>query len=334
MNVFDFSWRDYHDAYARDGWVHIRGGASPETLTIAREAAAKVAAEQPLHGTGIKGAKEQFLFEFANSVDYGRELFDPLAALTGLDRAAMTLSERHIKMYDADADPRPNAHKDRLSSAIAVGISVEVPAGSHLVLYPLDDRFVNPFLSTGLRDSLEPDHLPEHVLHHAAEVEVHDAPGDVVVFPGSSMWHLRRNAAGTVNIYLKFNDFDSDPLGEDPSTHERRAATLATLQANPGAIATAIPTISRRFDSVDRSYGRDRWVESLAAIVWGQPPVPISDAEFALLQSLRGDEPVSSVVHSPEHGLDAGTAARAIERLSARGVLDLVSGGVAAAPAR
>ncbi|HEY6428794.1 MAG TPA: hypothetical protein VIX84_16345 [Acidimicrobiales bacterium] len=322
MKIFDF-WREHRDAYARDGWVHIRNGVSPEFLSIAREAAARIAARQPLQGSGIKGAKEQFLFEFPESVDYGCQLFDPLARLAGLDRTSMTLSERHVKMYETDADPRPNAHKDRFSSAIAVGISVEVPPDSHLILYPHNDRFVNPFLSTGLRDSLEPDQLPENTLQDAVEVEIHDAAGDVVVFPGSSMWHLRRNAAGTVNIYLKFNDFDSDPLGEDPSTQERRRVTLSTLQGSPDSMMTAIPTLSRRFDSVDRHHRRDMWQQSLSAIVWGQPPVPISDAEFALLRSLNGEEPYLSVVTSPVHGLKADLAAQAIQRLSARGVLDL-----------
>ena len=37
------------------------------------------------------------------------------------------------------------------------------------------------------------------------------------MFYGSEIWHLRRRSAGSVNLYLKFNDFDYDPLGEDPN---------------------------------------------------------------------------------------------------------------------
>ena len=168
----------------------------------------------------------------------------------------MTLSERHVKAYDADANPRPVAHKDRFSSQISVGISLVVPPGSHLVLYPFDDVDENPFLDTWLYDSLEPPRRPEVVLEGAPAIELYDEPGDVIVFRGSAFWHLRRNSANAVNIYLKFNDFGCDPLAEDPSTPERRSSTLELLAV---IIVNALrdPVLARRFDSVTRSYRRE-----------------------------------------------------------------------------
>jgi hypothetical protein len=323
LNVFQFSWRDHRETYERKAWVHIRDGVAPEFLDAAREFVSAAAGDRPLSGDGIKGAKGQHLFEFPDSVHYASELLDVLGPLTGLKPANMTLSERHIKAYDGDADPRPAPHKDRLSSQIAVGVSLEVPPRSHLVLYPHDDRETNPLLSTGLRERLEPDELPEVTLRDARGVEIYDAPGDVIVFPGSSMWHLRRNSAGTVNIYLKFNDFDSDPLGEDPTTAKRRAATLAALDGGPDALAGTVPVLSRRFDSVAREHSRHGWRESLWARIWGQPPLHLSETEYALLRSLGGAASFSSAT-SGDHGVDAAETDGAIRRLAHRGAVDLL----------
>ena len=155
MSVFAFDWREYADRYREHGWVHIKSGASPAFLADARRRIAEDAAR--IDGRGLRGEKRQQLFDFTDDVDYGRDLFDVLAQLCGLERASMTLSERHVKSYDADAHPLPIAHKDRFSSKVSVGISLEVPPGSHLVLYPSDDVGENPFLDTWLYDSLEPD---------------------------------------------------------------------------------------------------------------------------------------------------------------------------------
>ena len=324
MKVFDFDPGDHRDAYRREGWVHVKGGATPEFLSAARRFVLDRTTAQRLGGRGLAGQKDQYLFELPAAVDPGEALFDVLAHLTGLRRSTMTLSERHVKAYSQDADPMPAAHKDRLSSQISVGISVEVPLGSHLVLYPHHDRWVNPFLSTGLRGALEPDRLPEVVLAGAEGVEIHDEPGDVVVFPGSSVWHLRRRSAGAVNIYLKFNDFDADPLGEDPSTDERRAATLAALRGPAEALVTLAPVLSRRFDSIVEERSRVGWRRTLSAVVWGGPPVTLSDAEAMLLRSLEPARPISSLQATPPGGLEAEQVEAALRRLAERGVCDLL----------
>src|SRR5207244_10064563 len=98
--------------------------------------------------------------------------------------------------------------------------------------YPAVHVGVNPFnVSPALRQVLEPEELPEVALKDAPAVEIDDSGGDVMLFPGSAVWHYRRNASNAVNLYLKLNDFDSDPLAEDPSTPLRRARTLEALAA-------------------------------------------------------------------------------------------------------
>jgi hypothetical protein len=314
MNVFSFYPGDHRRLFEEQGWVHVRGGLTDEFLAEARRRVAASQAAHRLGGRGIAGEKAQFVFDFPEAAHYD-ELFDAVTAMCGLDRSRITLSERHIKAYESDADPRPHAHKDRFASQVSMGLSLEVPTGSHLVLYPDDDVWENPFLTTALRDSLPPDRLPEVVLQGAREEILHDAPGDVIVFRGSAFWHLRRTSAGTVNVYLKFNDFGADPLGEDPSTPQRRAATLALLEAGDEAIAAAVPVPSRRFEAVAREYRREGWPEWLVANVWGQSPFPLDDEEFALLRAVDG--------HTPVAALDGADPAR-VRRLARGGVLDLL----------
>lgn len=312
MKIFAFSPADHRSTYAERGWVHVRGGLTDEFLAAAQAQVAERRAAGPLSGQGIAGAKEQFVFEFADAGQY-EELFDAVAGMCGLDRAGLTLSERHIKSYEPDAAPYPNAHKDRFASQVSMGLSLTVPEGSHLVLYPEDDVWENPFLDTVLRDSLEPDRVPEVVLQGAKEVEIHDRPGDVIVFRGSAMWHLRRHSADTVNIYLKFNDFGSDPLGEDPSTARRREVTLAALEASDAGLDGHVPALSRRFDSVSREYRREGWPERLFAHVWGQNRFPISEDEATVLRAVDGRSTVA----------DLGVDPAAVARLARRGALDL-----------
>jgi hypothetical protein len=163
-------------------------------------------------------------------------VLDVIATLCGLRHDTMTLSERHIKAYDAEAPPEPVPHEDRFASQASVGLSIEVPEGSHLVVYPYDETDINPYnVSAAYLTSLPAHRRPELALKGAREIVVQDKPGDVMVFPGNRLWHLRRRPARAVNLYLKVKDFDCDPLGEDPATAERRRATLAPWLTRMGA---------------------------------------------------------------------------------------------------
>lgn len=320
MKIFDFLPEERRAIFEKQGWVHITQGLTVEFLETARSIVAESAAAGRLAGRGIAGAKEQLLFEFNEEEHYG-ELFDTVAAVCGLDREAVTLSERHIKIYAAAADPSPMAHKDRFSSQISMGLSLEVPPGSRLVLYPDDDVWENPFLTTALRDNLEPDRAPEVVLRDAREVVIHDRPGDVVVFRGSALWHLRRNSATTVNVYLKFNDFGCDPLGEDPTTPVRRAETVALVErVADEELVAVVPVLARQFESVSREYRREGWPDRLFSNVWGRHPFLVSEEEYALLQAVDGRRTVQEVVAAVE--VTDGPAA--VRRLAQCGALDLL----------
>lgn len=144
-----------------------------------------------------------------------------------------------------------------------LGVSIQIPAASQLVMYPFDHLELNPFnRAAELYDSLAPGEKPEIVMRTAREVVVDDHDGDVVAFYGKTTRHLRRSSANSYNLYLKFNDFDCDPPGGNPATPLRREDTLAALD---GDITGLVPVVSRRL------------------------------SEFALLRSLNGDRDVASL---------------------------------------
>lgn len=317
MKVFDFDPRDYADAYRDEGYVHIREGMSREFHAALLEYAERELTSHKLDDFAIKGKKEQSLYDFPDQVDIS-ELYDVVCATCGLDRGNVTLSERHIQIYEASAAPEPPAHKDRFPSQVSMGFSISIPAESRLVLYPYSHRETNPFnTSAGLRNHLQPHELPEVVLKDARELVLDDRERDVVMFPGSTTWHLRRRAANALNLYLKFNDFGSDPLGEDPFTEGRRDRTLAAVGAGGEAAKALYPVLSRRLDTVSRTATRDGWREVLEARVFGEEPVGLTELQHHALLTLDGSETLGVLAER------TGDLPQLL-RLAELGVVDLV----------
>ena len=318
MRIFAFDPDDYRDHYREHEWVHIKNAIAPEFLEVLQQYARERLEASRLADLGIKGKKEQSLFEFPPDVDYPNELFDVVSRMCGLNRETMTLSERHIQDYEPNADPNPLPHKDRFASQVSLGFSIDIPEASKLVLYPWDHRQVNAFNSShDLRASLKPDELPEVVVQTARELVLDDEPGDVVAFAGSTTWHLRRNAADAVNLYCKFNDFGCDPLGEDPRTPELRERTLEALAAANGTLAERVAVLSRRFDSVQRHYTRD-WNPVLRARVWGDDSFGITEAQERVLREADGRRSLREVIAA------AGAGESETRQLAELGAIDLL----------
>jgi hypothetical protein len=326
MRIFDFDPAEYRDAYRHRGWVHVPGGISPEFLSYLEDFSTRRFAEQHIEGRAIGGSKEQALFEFPHEVDFPGELFDSIADVAGLNRDGMTLSERHIKAYDADAPADPTAHKDRFASQVSVGLSIDIPEDSYLVLYPHTDVWPNPYnISAQLSQSLEAHEQPDVVLAQAPEIRIDDRAGDVVMFPGSAVWHMRRNAAHAVNLYLKLNDFNSDPLGEDPFTDDRRRRTRELLATANGQTPRLVPVLARRLDVLARQYSRDGQ-EVLQAHVWEEPPVVLTRREWEIVHAVDGRRTVEQLSASLANGIgDARAIEVDLRRLAGRGVLELVA---------
>jgi hypothetical protein len=322
LKVFTVDPADFRDTFNAQGWVHISNGVHPEFLQTLRDFAAHSLKATQLEGFAIKGKKEQSLFDFPSAVDYPGELFDFVSALCGLRRPSVTLSERHIQAYEPNAEPEPLAHKDRFASQISLGFSIDIPADSRLVLYPHDHRGLNPYnASATYVASLQPDEHPSLLRQHARELVIDDQPGDLVAFHGSTTWHLRRNSAGAVNLYCKFNDFDADPLGEDPTTAERRSKTLSRLNGADTTPDDLVPVLGRQLDLVSRHYTRT-WDQALQANVYGEPGFGITATQLEILRAVDGTRGVSEIrshIETGPDGFDSG-----IRVLAERGALDLL----------
>lgn len=213
MQVFDFDVSAARSQFADQGWVHLPGALTDEFFADLTRATESYLQNQKLAQHAIAGKKEQALYTLPESLDYEAELLTPIAEVCGLDADGLTLSERHIQSYDEHAAPSPKPHKDRYASQVSVGFTIAVPEGSSLLVWPGVEREVNTNEKAIYRET-----WPE-----AGAVTIVDQPGDVVMFQGHSTWHLRRNSAGSINLYIKVNEFGSDPLGEDP---RRAAATV------------------------------------------------------------------------------------------------------------
>lgn len=83
----------------------------------------------------------------------------------------MTLSERHLKGYFDDTPVEQIPHKDRFASQVSVGLSIDIPEDSVLVLYPHDHVSANPFNISGALPASLPDHQrPERIAAEGEEV--------------------------------------------------------------------------------------------------------------------------------------------------------------------
>jgi len=317
--LFSFDPAEYAARYAAQGWVHIRGGLSPDFL-------AQVAAQVQNHLDAHRlkdwaiGDKQQGLFEFPAGTDYYEQFLAGVGGVTGLDPKRLALSERHIKAYEANADPRPQPHKDRYASQVSVGFSVTVPPGSQLVLYPLDDVWVNPYNTAArLRASLGEE--PSERVRSATRVVIEDEPGDVMIFKGNAIWHLRENAANTTNIYLKLNDFNCDPLGEDLHSEAVRSRSVELLGGPDAALGDFVPLLGRRVDYFNRQVSRDGQ-EAGEVVLWGGETVRVSLAELETLRGLNWDGTVDGMVRRLNGG-EASIGFAAVRRMVSAGAVDL-----------
>src|SRR5256712_932065 len=216
MKVFSFDPAEHRERFLSQGWIHIKNGVTPEFVDVMRDFVARELSEEHLKQFALAGKKGQGRFEFPSDVDFPGELYDAISAVCGLNRDTIVLSERHINAYNNDARPDPIPHKDRDASKVSVGLCIE-PADSEVVIYPGASRELNPFVSAATYyDSLPDDQKPEVVLTEDQAVAIRDEPGDVVMFYGSAIWHLRPRSPGPGNRYPQFNGFDFAPLGEDP----------------------------------------------------------------------------------------------------------------------
>lgn len=320
MKLFELDLDRARRTYAEQGWVHIREGVTAEFLAYVTEYVRATVEASSLAGSGLAGAKEQFLFDFPPGFDIEGDLLTPVADLFGLDRAGLTLSERHLKMYDKDADPDPLPHKDRLASTISLGITVRAHPGTRAFLYPNVERSVNPFMGPHLLASLRPEHHPRRVLDPREAIEIRDIPGDVMAFPGSSTWHGRRSAAGVALLYLKFNDFGSDPMREDP---RRSDVVVRPPKPDVTDLDDATVALGPLLVSIADRFAPPSWEPVTVAEVWDRGPLQISEVEEQVIRMAGQRVSLGRLVGAIG---DRPQVLAAVDRLASEGVLALTTG--------
>jgi len=328
--VFDFDPMSYIEEFRAKGYVHIKGGVTPEFVEMAKARLEEYQGDrsQFLSDWEFKNKKQQYLFEFPEDNKLLREAMDTVATVTDMAADKVTISERHIKVYAPNAHPNPPAHKDRFASKISVGIPLFMPAESAVVLYPEQSREINGFDSSeDWRNSFAASDLPENVLKNVEPTKLYVDVGDVVLFLGSAIYHERINGASAVLLYLKFNDMRLDPLAEDPFMAAQRKALLANLaRMTDRDLLDSAAEVSPRLVRVSRHYTRNGWREVLMGQVAGEKSFQLSEDDLALLNRIRGGQTVRELL--ADAGVPDANASeylRTIRRLAERGGIDILS---------
>jgi hypothetical protein len=313
MKPFTFAPHEFTDDFKERSFVHIRNGLSAEFLEFAIEqlVSCRESGHNELSAREIKSKKKQYLFDLPDDEAFLSELFAAIATVTGCSQAGMTLSERHIMIYDNNAAPLPALHKDRVASTFSVGIPLEPSGCDRIALLPWSAREEN-LLDNAVYCERTPNSLPDSAAAwdlaageypHPAKidkptlVELEARPGDVVIFRGSSIYHGRLYAARSSVLYFKFNTMRLDPLGEDPSTGLQREKTLEILHRKSDAeLLASTVELSPRLQHLYRQYSRVGWNSVLRASVSGAKEFTISEDDLRFLFALRGQGKVRDVL--------------------------------------
>nr|WP_306265156.1 hypothetical protein [Pararhizobium sp. IMCC3301] len=210
-----------------NGYVHLKDVLSDTFVAELKdfnEKAMSLAAEEN-KSVQVKGKKRQFVFGFSSD-ETALEFRKGIACLTSMDEDKITISERHLKVYDEKANPWPSPHKDRCASQISIGLPIALSKGSTVAVFPTLDQSENPndkamFIS-------ESDNINSQQAYVANEaVLLNESVGDLILFNGSSIFHERVKAAGTSVLYIKINDKGDDPLGENIYTPAATSMAVA-----------------------------------------------------------------------------------------------------------
>jgi hypothetical protein len=172
----------------------------------------------------IPGKKRQFLFDFLSKSLFDR-FREGLSHLTGEPHDAITIGERHIKVYLDEAPEYPVPHLDRQAAQYTIGFPIHIPEDSRVCFFPHLSRNENKEQRACYADmpadgDLENLYKDDHVVKLKGDI------GDMIIFQGSTIFHERICPAGCRILYIKINAAGQDPLGE-------HASLLASLAGKP-----------------------------------------------------------------------------------------------------
>jgi len=215
--VFNYDPGVANAEFMRCGYVHLKGILNSEFMdeltSMFNEA--KESDKNEIKRSRIYGKKKQYLFSFSSAEDE-LEFRKGISRLTGISEAVLTISERHLYIYDSKAECWPAPHKDRAASEVSIGFPIHCPDGSTACVFPDLEFGPNPeeraiYLTNSEYAS------SDNIYKDKNTIMLNEEPGDIVLFLGSSLYHSRVNAAGTGILYIKVNGDKRDPLGENTS---------------------------------------------------------------------------------------------------------------------
>ncbi len=225
MKMFRFDPASHRADLQSRGFAHLKGVLTAEFvahLADWHQSAMSRSDDESLKWR-IAGKKRQFVFDFPQT-ETAHEFRAGMAGLTGIPEGDFTISERHLKVYDADANPFPAPHKDRAASHYSIGIPVDLAPGSSVCVFPdLAPGHNAEDHAVFITDRDDPEAARIYDTENA--VLLNEKVGDLILFLGSALWHERVRAAGTAILYLKVNGRGEDPLGEN--LYDARTALAA-----------------------------------------------------------------------------------------------------------
>lgn len=284
MNIIDEAGEDRH-MYRSLGFLHLKDCVSPQFLNHCDEAMASSSAQAgALHN--VRSQRASMPFDFPDT-DTEEAFLDTVARVTGLDREQLTISDRRIQQCRKDGLSPP--HKDPLSAELAVGFPLHSKGESQLILFPDASRRPNLGMTPSLLDedrmmqprrNLTPDALSN-------PLTLNLRPGDMVIYPGHSMLHQRRDVAGSSMLYIKLNASNLDPLGADKRLNGACEASppLAESLSNAELLNLHV-MLSPRLEALLLTYSRLNWRALRQAKLSDKPPLTLSDREFDILYQL------------------------------------------------
>jgi len=344
MVPFAVSPHGYAEQFSRVGYVHIKEGVSEEFRRFATTQMEECfrTGERELVNREIKKKKKQYLFAMPDDDDFVRALVEWVAVVSGRSAELLTISERHIMVYDDDAVSFPSMHKDRLASEVALGIPLTVGAEARVALVPGRARAVNPLDNAVYRSCpVDPNaaaaeagprerYLKEEEIRYSDIVNLDVQPGDLVIFAGSSMYHGRLNASRSAALYFKFNAMRLDPLGEDPTTIRQRCNSMRMLDREGDALLASTVELSPRLQGIGQHYTRPNWASVIQVSIGAEGNFDISEDDLKFLLALRGRRLLKHVLL--EVGVPEGknmSDLPGIRRLISVGAIDLVGNSAA-----
>jgi hypothetical protein len=338
MKLFNSSLNSYAIAFRQHEYILAKGVISESFLRFAATQLANCRSfgHNELSALEIKSKKKQYLFDLPANGDILGELIQAISGLTDTPVERMTVSERHIMIYDEHANPLPPLHKDRLASRFSIGIPLEPSSDARIMLLSqgardqnLLDRAVYCPRSAHTRsgDKLKPDEDERaEICDLPGRVELDAQPGDAVIFAGSSIFHGRSNASRSSILYFKVSDLRLDPLCEDPATVPQRNTSLDILQhASDQSLLETQLELSPRLQHISRVYTRSHWAVVLRASVSGESDFTISEHELNLLFRIRGRQRVSEILDaSSAQSSPSCSDLTSVRRLVQLGAIDLL----------